>query len=303
MITRINAISHVNDTKEDITTGFETIKEKKIKRDQVLPIEDEQVAWRLRDGVSGTKQNLDAWVYGRYANELRIAGGWAGNNINTTVDKSDILPTKNSVLFFDGKWTLDEKTGIVLFDNPRPITRVADAAEKDKNGKTVGELYVPAELYLRAACSYRDAETRTWQHYTVRRKLQQLLGTKATYLLRSDVCLNIENEKTDNQKEVDRMLNFYLDAAERQYAISDPRSVTYAGFKIIPLDGAIRQISFVLGEDGKGRTRVSRNREELHVELSYAQRRLNERLFESLKRDEMKRKGSDADSKKGKPSS
>ena len=54
------------------------------------------------------------------------------------------------------------------------------------------------------------------------------------------------------------------------------------------VDGVIRQVSFLLGEDGHGVTRVSVNREEPLISPVYAERRLFEKVAEAQKREEKK---------------
>jgi hypothetical protein len=65
---------------------------------------------------------------------------------------------------------------------------------------------------------------------------------------------------TDNSAAFDAEANFYLDAYQAEVQVITPGDATYAGLLPIPLDGAIRQVTWSTGPGG-ATTRASRNTE------------------------------------------
>jgi hypothetical protein len=82
----------------------------------------------------------------------------------------------------------------------------------------------------------------------------------------------------DNEGECLQAAEFYMKGLFAEYEVADAQSITYPGFLPIPLDGAVQQVSWIVGSDGFAYTRASRNREELNVGPGFKERRLYDRI-------------------------
>lgn len=250
----------------------------------ILPIESEQVSTYVDN--HGVTQNLPAWVFGQFY--TKDAAEASENNV-AEVDPTSVH--EGSPAYYGDGFVLDRDTGLVRLS--RPTWRVEADGEGHKNR--------PARLFLRVAVSLRKPETRAWEHHERARDFGEL-GTEPRYVLKPDVVLNIRSDEGDNLSDVNERLDYYLDALEASYQTTDAGSVTYIGFRAIEPDGAIRQVTWSIGEDGKAYTRASRNREEVNVDVSYAERRLTERIAAGLREQERRAAQSKPDAGKGAPS-
>ena len=239
----------------------------------VLPLEKVQVVRErvfVRPGQFEEGKPLPAWVYGKF---------WSEDDDAEPADPqpfSPLEPFKPRSVYRD-EFELDVERGIVKFKHP---VRLLDPGQREGQ--------IPADLRLRCAVSLRHKETRAWLHYEERReKRGKKFGTLPRYIKRDDIALHIfvdplRGVLVDNLREVQRQANHYLDVAEREYQLTDPRSITYAGIKPINPDGAIQQVTFSINDQGFATTQASRNREESRVAMSYHERRFVERLHQAL---------------------
>jgi hypothetical protein len=250
-----------------------------LERADILPIEAEQID---KHTIEGVDHNLPAWIYGEF---YRDDSSETVNSV-AAIDPDAIKP--GSPGFYPGSFSIDRELGIVKF--AEPVYRLAAGSFKK----------LPADLRLRVAVSLRDSETRAWKHHERERDFGEL-GTEPRYVVKPDVVLNILAADEDNLDDVNERLDYYLDALEASYQVSDAGSITYIGFKALEPDGAIRQITWSVGEDGKAYTRASRNREEVNVDVSYAERRLSEKIAAGLRDQDRRAAQGKPDADKGAP--
>ena len=279
------------------------VDEDSIEVKRILPFENEQVATQT---IEGDECNLPAWVFGRFWSQ---SADKMQNNLGLDKDgKENEITSDTFAKLEDGSpllatgWTLDQKHGIVKFSD------VIYAVEKsyDKDGNPNGVKTVEPSIYLRCAVSLRDKDTRAWLHRE-RKRTYGTSGSKPRYILKPEISWNVEyvakdDSLQDNAQDVDDLLDYYLDKAEAEYQFTDPRSITYGGWRKIDLDGAIQQYSLILMEDsGKAITRASRNREELDIEISYKDRRLSEKIQAAVKATAERDREAEHGKKKGAP--
>jgi hypothetical protein len=194
---------------------------------------------------------------------------------------------------YPGSWTLDVERGIVFFAEP-----VYELLDMDLSGGDPLRddlirqwIKVPPLLYLVVSFAVRDALTRAFIHRETMRKLPgKKYGTKPKYLYRTEISyqtwrdaltLRMHTNKVDFDKEANR----YLDHEQKRLIGDKPASATYAGFKKLYLDGAIRQVTWFIDDAGYARTRASRNRDEPNVAETYQQKQLYEELSQLLSRN------------------
>jgi hypothetical protein len=115
--------------------------------------------------------------------------------------------------------------------------------------------------------------------------------------LRHDEIVRTHLPKYDSQFKIqsvfcnDDLINdqcdYYLDAAEQEYATTLPHTLTYPGLQLIDLDGAVQQLTLSVGPQGTT-TVAAYNNEQLRRVISYQERQLLEqgsRKPRSLRRD------------------
>ncbi len=267
------------------------VKEKKLKRDRILPIESEQIdTCDTDDGP----QNLPAWVYGIFYNER--------DDMRNNVEKLDPKSiSKGSEAFYSGEFEIDRDLGIVKF--AQPVYQQAERKAKPGTVTPDGKVNVTAaaRLYLRTAVSLRDKKSLAWGRRSKTRKTGMQTGGLPRYIVKNETCLNVGSDGKDNSREVDGVLDAHLDIAMDEYRVKNPRSMTYAGLKPIELDGAIRQLIIKIGEDGTTRTRASRNREDLDTDVSYGEKRLRQRMTAAMRDHERQKDSTAAERDKGEP--
>lgn len=247
-----------------------------VNREQVLPLLQDQLETYTVDGI---KRPREAWVYGQF---------WRGTEGHrddvAAPDPAAAVKPKN--LYTQG-FQVDLETGIVKFS--APVYRL----ETDPTA-VAGMRIFPANIYLRTACTLRpDLGTRGWLRYTEERKLPTSPALKKwnQIVKRDDVVRRIYRSFVapagihDNLAEVKAAAKHYLDAQAAEYQFNDVGSVTYAGIFAFELDGAVRQVTWNVDREGKATTRASRNREEMIVTMSYAERRFYERLADVGRRE------------------
>lgn len=150
------------------------------------------------------------------------------------------------------------------------------------------ELTKPADIRLRIAVNWRKPGTRALEHWT------QLRGRASSrenpiIIHRSDVVLErkldvINFRPVDNEDEVKDQAKFYLDQAVAELQPRPIGSAQYVGIQPIEPDGAIRQVSWSIMIDGSiaSKTVASLNSEQLVLDASYEEKRLFEKVQQSL---------------------
>lgn len=260
-----------------IKTPFDLPKEREIEElNRILPVEDKQVE---KHEVLNELQPRPAWVYGKW---------WGGfEDARPVVDEIEHdLRNKPKGLYTRG-FALDTQNGIVKFNEAVYLLKRAD--KFGGPGPAFGWLVLPADLRLRTAVSLRDKKTWGWIREEVRRtRSGRKSGTLPRYIRRDDIALStyFDHESArqiDNMQEVRKAADHYLDITEREYQLSAPGSVSYAGFKPIGVDGAIQQVTWTVDTQGYATTRISRNKEEVVLAPTYKERRFLERLQGVLK--------------------
>lgn len=201
---------------------------------------------------------------------------------------------KNRFEIYNKGWSLDAERGIVFFAEP-----VYQALEIDLSGGdpfrddlTGLRLKVPAVIYLLTSFGIRHDKTRAWVHREINRKLPGAkYGTKPRYVYRAETAfqtwknLYADDLISTNANQFDADANRYLDHEQKLLIGDKPASATYAGFKKLYLDGAIRQITWFIDDAGYARTRASRNRDEPNVAETYQQKQLYDELAQLVSRN------------------
>lgn len=243
-------------------------------REQVLPLLGQQLETYKVDGIERPRE---PWVYGQF---------WRGleSHRDEVAAADPDIAGKPKNLYSQG-FQVDAETGIVKFSDP--VYRLEDAP-----GVVAGKVILPARIFLRTACQLRpDLATRSWFRFETTRKLATSPALKdwEQIVKREDVVRRLYRSFVapvgvrDNLAQVEAAAKHYLDAQEAEYRITDLGSVSYAGIFKLDLDGAIRQVTWNIDPEGRAITRASRNREELVVAMSYAERRFYERLAAAAK--------------------
>lgn len=149
-----------------------------------------------------------------------------------------------------------------------------------------GGTILDPELILEAGCHVRDSETNQLVCYSRTLELNRS-GTNAKIGKHPDVQLNVtcDYDENNNPQNV-RLLeddavtraNYYLAGHAAQFFTEEGLNVTYNGLEIIPLDGAIQQVTWTI-QGGEGcMTQASRNSEHSIYVPPYPTRRRAESL-------------------------
>jgi hypothetical protein len=201
---------------------------------------------------------------------------------------------KNRFEIYNKGWSLDAERGIVFLAEPTYELYSVDISEGDDERDDLSQQLVktPAVLYLLVSFGVRHSTTRAWIHRTVSRTLPgPKYGTKPKYIYRTDMAFQkwknqyVDNLISTNVNEFDQEANRRLDYEQLRLIGDKPASATYAGFKKLYLDGAIRQITWFIDDAGFARTRASRNRDEPNVAETYQQKLLDQELAQLLSRN------------------
>lgn len=200
-------------------------------------------------------------------------------------------------------YTIDQDRGIVRFNDFFYIQRTADnpypnkqfpspfswAAAKYQPPDWPVASTIPAQLFVILAVSVRDPTTSSWERYLrVLESSGAKWATPPRILKHEEIVLNViptydGNYKvtglTSNAADCDPAADYALVAADLEYQYQTPQDRTYMGLRAdIPLDGAIQQITWVVGPGG-ATTRASRNTEWNPAVPPYTERRQLQRLL------------------------
>ncbi len=241
--------------------------------EQLLPIEVEQVV--LAD-ENAQPANLPAALFGVWYPET---GGVVNSALSLSPPAEPVQGDGGTPLssVYQRPHTIDTARGLVIFDEP--VYRNTHPCATGGPGHEV--VVGAAQLVLRATCCVRDPETLAPERYVRQRTIGSPLGTASRYLKHEEMVLThtptysdsyaLESVST-NAAEVDRVADFYLDAAEQEYQTLIPQTVRLGGLVPIELDGAIQRISFHVGGSG-AMTTVARHNEQSRVHLPHKERR------------------------------
>lgn len=207
--------------------------------------------------------------------------------------------------FYTGGFSIDAEHGIVKFSQPvyqcaapqdAGLTYVyASGAQISQAVLNDGAIF-PATLWLRARFLVRDLQSGAYIRYQKTRELDAN-NPRARYLVKNDLVLKAtyrfappadvtnypptfsSSGLETNQDAIDEAADAYLDQIEQEYDVRRPESIVHPGFYPFTLDGAIRQVTWMVDDEGHPFTRVSRDQEELHIVRDYKERRLAQRLM------------------------
>lgn len=268
-------------------------KEKIADLDRILPLLSTQVETVKTD--DGREEPRPPWVYGKFWD------GFESHEPGQKDEKEKDLTNKPQGMYTKG-FAVDTELGIVKFSEPVYLMKL-------DNRVAAGRKVWPAKMFLRIGVNLRDEETRAWRRTEHRRKPQgkkTFPGTKR-YVVRDDVQREIwkkwdpPSKVNDNLKEIEAIAREYLATELAEYQVQEAGSITYAGLLPISPDGAIRQVTWTITDNGFAFTRASRNREELLVTPSYEERRMFEKLNKALKEREKpeRQRRADLDRRRG----
>ena len=175
---------------------------------------------------------------------------------------------------YEGSFSIDTKRGLVQFSNQ--VFR-AD-----------GDFHRPADLVLE--CAYtatgndgaliRYNKTRTIPNitHTTEPKILKNKNVKQTIRVTYDNSIpGVETGEIDNVTSQDDEANFYLDADQALYVITDADSAQYFGIKAINLDGLVKTVSWVVGGGAVARTAASTDSRANPFVPNYDEKRIRER--------------------------
>jgi hypothetical protein len=238
---------------------------------QVLPLEDVQVETTTEENRIVSQP---AVVYGCWYPNWGDYDRTTEANVIGSIDPNGTTDQR-----YNRPWTLDTQRGIVQF-SVQTYKNTESGSPPRK--LTVGE----ADIRLRVACVLKDKDTRAATRYERVRKTGVRLGTPTRWLRHDELTRNWVPEYggsnfnvkswAENSADLNVQCDHYLDAAMAEYRNEFPTTRKYAGLRPIPLDGAIQQVTFVVGPRGCTTT-ASRNTEQLDRVFPYRFRRSQEK--------------------------
>jgi len=183
---------------------------------------------------------------------------------------------------YPGSFTLIQDQGIVKFGEPVYRYGTGDQATTR----------IEARLWLRTAFSLRDKETRGWTRMEFPRAMRsRKAGGQPAYVVHNDIepgylivdiaagRAELEFDVADTREQA----KYYLDAFGAAFLKNEPATMMYAGFRWIPLDGAIQQITWSVDGEGYARTTASRNCEHSPITVPYRELQMQQSLDKALR--------------------
>lgn len=254
--------------------------------DRILPLESAQVETL---DVFGREERRPPWVWGKF-----YSGHEAAQPLVPQVEER--LRNEPRSRYTQG-FSLNSELGIVVFNEP---VFLFELLRKIVDGRRVpvGMRVLPAVIWLRVSVNLREKNTRAWIRPKWVYAMDQARGrakkrnrklpdqVPAKYVLHEDVILE-EYRDWDAARggvikstiiNATKQARYYFNAERLKYQFAESGSLSYAGLVDLELDGAIQQISWIVTSEGFAITRVSRNREEVAVTPSYAERRMIEKI-------------------------
>lgn len=192
---------------------------------------------------------------------------------------------------YEGNWDIDHRSNVIILDQQIWTTGL----DYQNNGSSWVKVpnsrrrRAATVLFLKTAFTIdsRDYGGRGRARYT--KTLTPGTGyiPSSSSVIRYEVCEDCQYENTltlgspdtftNNKTTFDAAAEYYWDRYAAEYQPKDSLSVKYIGFKLVGNDGAVRQINWSVGRDGKAYTTISRNREYLNLGISYSERMFIER--------------------------
>ncbi len=153
-------------------------------------------------------------------------------------------------------------------------------------------------LFIRCAVSVRDPDTRQPVRYERQRELNSNTDTEPLAIIHPEIVRSINQsngtseddpEGHDNQTDVDKECDYYLDGLEKTFRLEAPEDAPFIGILDVDLDGAVQVIEWSIdGQDGPT-TRVSRNHDDgTPVTFPYRQR-VHQRIQQAADRSKISR--------------
>lgn len=252
--------------------------------ENIRPLIPFQVGTVIEEGI---KKNRPALVYGKWYDEDRLEV--LGNTVETVRPAVEpefpggiVDAEALDKVIVPGGYSIDGNRCLVQFGRFM-------AYQYNKTGDEFDGLFFPAILYLRASFHFRR-DNGAWQNYvTTRQQPKPWLGTKPQTILDSsimptarvvyeDISSNDPEEPRrsfdnfvieTNYADVQRYADRKIDAAEDEFTVNIPVTITYSGFFPIDLDGAIRMIEFRFDESGLDGITTTAFRDQDHGLQSY----------------------------------
>lgn len=241
---------------------------------RILPMGERQLLKGLfaEGGLGQREETLPPWLYGQY-----YSGGASGKNNTEKLAELTGNVKEFPHTLYTGSFDWKHDQGVVVFDEP--VYR-----QQPVGGEYGGFLIKPAELWLRVSCPLRDPETRQFYHFEVKRKLPgRKLGTSPKYIIKDDISakalyawVNGAKQAIGNLQDVEKYAKHYLDSEQESLQIDSPEKAAYGGFRNIPPDGAIQQVTWQVSEGGFATTVAARNNEIPAYAPSFQEKRLNQ---------------------------
>lgn len=243
--------------------------------DRILPILPGQIEFATSFGEDRPKPAI---VFGMFVSGSSDSG-------EPFVEEVDRNVKKKPLQKYDGSFSLDVAEGIVRFSSPVYLL-------EDIPG-VIGKAIKGARIRLRTSFHVRDKSSGGWIRNTYQLDRRTAPKKGATFYGVVDELVRFQyldfdpvETVVDNREELKPWARLRFLAEVGKYQVETSGSVTLPGFQRYDVDGVIRQVSFILGEDGHGTTRVSVNKEEPFISPVYAERRLFEKVAEAQKREE-----------------
>jgi len=187
---------------------------------------------------------------------------------------------------YDGEFTIDRKLGIIKF--PKAMRQYNDATTQ----------YDPASLYLTTTYHVTDASTNQKVRFERWQTVDPTVNTKPEIIRREEVQVlvtasydssNTVTGTTDNQAAMESLADDYISAYATKYQHVESFRAEYQGLIPIALDGATRQVTWVVDMNRGANTWASYNSEfELGV-LRYHHKRRRVRNRERSRRENAER--------------
>lgn len=256
-----------------------------VTRLEQIILEDEQITtwWINYDNA-----NLPAYVYGRWFDGI----GDLKNTCDSLTPAGIFAwkkPPNTREVFWRRGFTIDLQHGIVILSEP--CIRNTDSVDPP-----AAVIIAPAELRLRCACSIRDDKTLAVVRHTRERETGAGFGTKTQWLQHDEIVLNhipkysdsfsVQSVKTNLDEGfnpqaggVNEACDHYIDGAIQQYQLTEALQMQYGGLRTdIEVDGAIQQITYVVGDQSQGCFTIASRGTEMHrYVLPFKERRRIER--------------------------
>ena len=241
---------------------------------RILPILTTQIEQTKSFGETRDKRAI---VFGVFVSEFTDAA-------KPFVEEVDRNINAKPLQLYDGSFSIDAAEGLVMFSQPVYNLKQIPGV--------IGKAIKAARIRLRTSCHLREQHSNAWVRHHWELDRENPRPGLIKYVVDDDIVRTryIDFDPRRENKDNGESLKYHASQSWlseiAKYNVELSGSLTYPGFQFYDVDGTIRQVSFLLGEDGHGVTRVSVNKEEPLVSPVYAERRLFERVAERNRRAE-----------------